>query len=241
MVFPRYLPCYVLLFALLLGCSQEENIPLPSENFLSKQVSLADMAIGQRSRHIVFKGFDYLNEDSIYNYSYSKDTLILEVSDFDGEWFILKEYLASGSAILKNPTESLLPDGDTDTAFVKARVNGDYLDLGRMGHSYGGRLLYTFLADSIPLPPIISNSVDYSGWFFPLPKGVYSTFYGHDPMYQQGGVNFLYTNVIVRNEAMAADGPGLTMVYEPGGMLIRVLQTNYWVTYGLGYDLMVDN
>lgn len=232
---PRLLLFAIMLVLMGTGCEKEETIICygpPIEN--GAQVSLHNMEVGQQSLYRIFVGEDYGQEGGEEKYEYGQDTLILEVTGFDGTWYMLSEYLTEGSVSYQNE-ESPVFEAE-DTVRYRVRVMDNQLEF----EALAGFSNLLPLQQIGPLLLSFSNapSVNYTGWFFDVEGLFGATFMGFDPEFELFGINYGRANILIDNSDMAVDGPGFTLVYLPEGMLLRSIRVNPWVAQGVGFDLI---
>lgn len=212
------------------SCHKDCSDPMPS----SDRIRFDQPAIGQTSRYLGLLGEDYFTAD-FDHYSYTDDTLVLEIVAKDNNGFKVRETLRSVGDV--DPWMA----GEQDSVYYYYfRVADDTLKVTPVGSAdYIRSRIFTYGAGTkgLGLKDIDNQQVEIKGWktdldYCECDREAYTL------NYEQFGVSYDRLNVVVNNFFMAIDGPGETYVYSQKSGIVRFSQYGWWTQSGYGWDLL---
>jgi len=216
------------------SCSKDEPIQIEKED-LGNRIQFDQLEIGQQSKYVFFIGENY-DRSSASDYTYLNDTLVLEVFDKDEFGFLVREYLASGSASLSNASNVAFPDA---TIVYYLQNETSELQLKTKEERLMTRLFQiSSQSDGIfDLMTMDMMEIKISGWATsqPLFDGVLE---GYTENYRQLNLEFDELNVLIDNRDVKLGGPGTTHVYSEKYGLVRATSYNASTGKGFGWDLL---
>ncbi|HNE30201.1 MAG TPA: hypothetical protein PKL15_01820 [Saprospiraceae bacterium] len=202
----------------------------------SNHIRFNNMAVGQTSRYVLFKGESYDNPGN-QNFAYYTDTLVLTIIGSDANGFLVEEKMAPGSASLHGANHITNAEEvyqyyfkvENDTVFQKAAPgSGAWLE---------NRL--TYVPFKLPLAQITSPEVNITGW--KTDHGYTESYWtGTDPAYSLFGIFYAHLNILTDNRMMAVDGPGSWYAYSAENGIVKTATYSWWTQEGEGWDLLPD-
>lgn len=222
----------IALAAILFSACQHDCVsPEPEPSHLAIQFD--HLAVGQKSRYQGLEGSEYYaNNTDVF--SYTDDTLQLEIIAQDANGFLVEEtlhYVGALHPILAYDKDSvyhyyLYVAGDT-LRFKPA--TGTYVNARIVG--------YLTAKNGLPLSDFASPKIELTGWKTSLPYCECRRT-GYAENYTLFGQHYPRLNVIVENSPMSFDGNGETMVYAKTNGIVRFSTYSWWTQSGIGWDLI---
>ncbi len=239
LLFP--LTALILFFVILTACQKDPETGTPNTEQNPGPVEIGCLMVGQQSSFVRFTGEAYFMPNN-NNITYHADTLVMEVVSEDQGVFLLKEYLTPHSI---SKVTGALWNADS-VYYLKAYVDTDTLWVEPQFGEYGSSWFFTevsrrnslyskYTLSDLPFHQFQGQEVDFLGW---------KTTLGYGENYKEAhmvnasllGANYPFLNVRIDDSAMAFDGPGYTVIYEPKGLLVRSSVVNWWTQSGGGWD-----
>ncbi|HRW74387.1 MAG: hypothetical protein H6568_08090 [Lewinellaceae bacterium] len=225
----------------LASCRKDPDTGTPTPGTNPDPIQIGCLMVGQESAFIRFTGDQYFVSGNS-NITYYADTLVMTVVSEDNGIYTLSESLTPNSVSVVN---DLLPAADT-TYFLRATVDQDTFWIEPLTGDYGISWFFgevakrnsnysKYVVGGLPLIDFQGQEVAFLGWKTTHP---YGEVYKEAHMVDQAllGTVYPFLNVLIDNAAMAYDGPGFTMIYEPKGRLVRTSVVNWWTQSGGGWD-----
>lgn len=193
------------------------------------------LSVGQRSRYIGLEAENYHSGDGS-EFTYSDDTLVLEIVGQDAQGFKVAETLHYVDSV------SNWHEYDRDSTYLYyLTVIGDTLRLTPVGAPYFRSRLFVYYAssDGLPLANFGDMEVAIKGWKTDLPYcECRKTGFTKD--YTLFGESYPLLNVLLDNTSMQVDGPGHTYVYSAEDGVVKFSQYSWWTSTGYGWDLLPE-
>jgi hypothetical protein len=222
------------LFALFFSCKKDDpyNVPDPA----SDRIRFDALAVGQVSQYIGLAGEMYYSNE-YDQFSYSDDTLRLEIVAKDANGFKVKETLH----YVGDVHEWLDWDKDSTHNYY-LRISNDTLYAMPINASYLNSRIFTYRINKfgLPLKKITAPKIEILGWKTSIPYCECDK-QGYAENYSLFGQTYDHLNVVVNNSFMAVDGPGETYVYSKGYGVVRFSTYSWWTQSGYGWDLQPEN
>lgn len=233
--------CLVLSVVLIFGCSKDEQILNPPTS--SQHIDLMDLKVGQTNSYVRYEGEKYYDTTSHFDFSYTNDTIVMEIVAQDGSTFIVEESYTPGSEILTSEHSEYYKQKLRYRLSIednKAVIERD------TANQYSTYFFYAFSLNDwgngefkmeFDLSPITENETEIKGW---------KTTGGYCECYIEGfaddvvilGNEYGRCNVITNNVPMQVDGNGMTYVYNSERGFVRSFTYSWWTGGGHGFDLL---
>lgn len=211
----------VIALLLVYGC----DVSPEADQNVAANLVLTALEVGQESRYLGFVGENYRDADKT-EFSYTGDTLIVEVVEQTSEGFVVEEYLSDGSV--------------SDTLAQKTKIvyllnveNDQLTATSRTGRG-SASALYRFNLD---LSDGAGDEVQLAGWKTTLSYCECNK-EGFLTGQQVLGKTYDRLNMIQENLGMAVDGPGFTYIYSGDDGMVRQYTVSWWTNTGEGWDLL---
>ena len=243
---PRFLPFLFkmsLLGQYIVSACASEFICIQPNVFCALELAIQNKAIA-------FEGENYRADTSL-TWAYTGDTVVVEIDQLKGlyNWFHVTERLTPGSPYFKSSRDRYLAPfyGKTESDyFIEARDDSLYFHfyIKNSQHSFISFLFgvypdWEILHDlpKLPLLKIEGTRADTLGWKTTLP---YCECYqeGYLQNFQHISGEYLRLNIVIDDEAMRGDGPGITWIYSRAAGLVRTYVVNWWTQKCVGWDLL---
>ena len=219
------------------SCTRCAELPDPDVPTISNfnPIRFDSLAVGQRSRYLGLEGYGYSGGNGS-EFSYSDDTLILEIVGQDLNGFKVAEtlhYVDTVSAWQATFRDSIY--------FYYLQIADDSLHLAPFGTSYVRSRLFNYYqrSDGLYLTPLVGTQVDIHGWKSGFP---YCECWRHGFTldYSLFGKTYPYLNVLMQDYRMQVDGNGQTYVYSAKAGIVKSSEYSWWTSNGYGWDLLPD-
>ena len=234
----------VLIIFLSVGCDKEKLVD-PKENH-GLNINFNDLQVGQINTYLRYTAVGYRDTNSHQNFTYQKDTLHVAVTDQEGDFFLVEEYLTRNSEIFDEENGQFFED----TIIYKIKIEGDTLVVQGKPDDYSSYLFTQFsTADwnvnedrimKFPITDITNQKTEIKGW--KTTSGYsesYKTFFAEEC--EILGKDFGRVNVIVDNVPMQVDGNGSTYIYNRDFGFVKSFTYGWWVDNGTGWDLLPND
>lgn len=229
------------LSVMMTSCQKDSETGTQNTGQNPDPIEIGCLMVGQQSKFIRFSGNEYFSATNS-NITYHADTLVMEVISEDSDGFILKESLTPHSVSVVNNTlwnadsvYYLRAYVDTDTLWVEPQY-GEYASSWFFSEVSKRNSFYSqYTMSELPLHQFQGQEVAFFGWKTTHPYG---------EIYKEAHINnggllgtiYPFLNVRIDDSAMAFDGPGYTIIYEPKGRLVRSSVVSWWTQSGGGWD-----
>lgn len=201
-------------------------------------IRLNDMAVGQTSRYVLFRGESYYDPNH-FGFEYLPDTLVLTVLSEDADGFLIEEKLTPGSASRHGAGHVSDPEAVYQYYFT---VQNDTVFQKKAPAPSQEPWLDTRLTDNpfaLPLAQFTDPVVDIKGWKTTHPY-TESYWTATDPQYTLFGIYYADLNILTENTHMQVDGPGSWYAYSASNGIVKTASYSWWTQVGLGWDLLPD-
>lgn len=201
-------------------------------------IRLNDMAAGQISRYVLFRGESYYDPDN-FSFEYLPDTLVLTVVGQDADGWLIEEKLAPGSASLNGDGPVQNPEAVYQYYW---KIQNDTLFLNPVpgpGQQWWVDTRFTANEFALPLAPFTDPVTDIKGWKTTHPY-TESYWTATDPAYALFGIYYAGLNILTENTHMQVDGPGSWYAYTAANGIVKTASYSWWTQEGLGWDLLPD-
>ena len=236
---------FLLVIGTLINCSSDPNDEVTRNSPLTGlpdkgAIRFDDPAIGQRNYYVYFNA-THTNVST--SYDYFGDTLVVGITSFESNKWVIKEFLTEGSISKKN--KSGTGPGSwkvyADSIFVsQLKIDGDSVYLTRSPN----RTFYSFafmgrnwafpvvsISDTNPLNSTCSPAFYYKS----------SVWMEYSKNYLQLGTTFDHLNIHFDYRDMATDGFGFIHAYGMPYGFVRIAWVNYWtLDKANGWDLLMN-
>jgi len=237
---------YIIAIGFLFACSSddpqviEEPLKVPDHPLKGLPdrgpIRFDDPQIGQRSHYVFFKATENNNTHDI-NFDYIPDTLVLAITDKEGDKWIVKEFLTNGSNSKTSADGAWVTFAhsvlvrhlavNSDSAYFLKPAGADPFSFVFVGGSR--RIPLKPVGDPAPLNVGCLPEIDYAS----------TLWMEYTVDYSQFGQTFQHLNNYFDYRPMATDGSGFMYAYGPSFGLVRWTFVNYWeLDYALGWDLI---
>ncbi len=220
------LPLSILLFS---ACNKNEQ---PDPQVTPDPIQFDAMEVGQKWRYLGLLGEDYgTSQDS---FTYTDDTLVLEVIAKDQNGFLIEETL-----IYNGSTTEFLSQNKDAVFRYYLEVVDDTLRYTKPGTPFPQSRIFSYLTavQGLPFQEFSTNELEVSGW---KPNIGYCEcrYLAYTKDYTLFGRNYDRLNILVENRAMATDASGETYIYSSKHGIVRFSTYNPWTQRGYGWDLL---
>lgn len=225
-----YQAWWVLCACTLLITSCQKDDLSPDNNF----VNFKSPQVGQQSRFVLFKGEDYKSNTN-FDFTYTNDTLVIEVLEKKSDGYYVREFLSPGSASL---------NGQNNVAFADLEIyyflekNGNLIRIKYPNFRQNSRLFLfpSEFGGTINLEETVDPQVEVKGWKTNLP---YSTGYVEAATsLDLFGKSYKNLNFMMDNRPMKQRGSGITHIYNKDYGMVRVSEYSSLTGKGYGWDLL---
>lgn len=234
---------FVLICAVLPGCTSDSaNEVTPNDPLTGLPnkgpIQLDNPVIGQRSSYVYFTA---TRKDETVNFSYPGDTLIVGITGFESNQWVIKEFLGEGSVSKKNKSTSGSGSwkGYADSVFVSnMKIDADSIYVTRpktraynsfafAGRNWAFQILQ--VADTEPSNATCSPAFRYDS----------HVWMEYSKNYTQHGKTFDRLNIHYDYRDMATDGFGFMYAYNLPNSFVRISWISYWeLNKADGWDLI---
>ncbi|HMX38788.1 MAG TPA: hypothetical protein PKD78_00615 [Saprospiraceae bacterium] len=206
--------------------------PAPPLPVSGQQVRFDQPEVGQISTYIRFRGPSC--PGNAPGFQYLPDTLMLEVTDVQGELITCRERLTPGSACVLSPDTHDDPKGGgiAELTCTLRKSNGEIKLVAASG-TYLQTRLFQEPSLTLPLAPIASPERLLQEWY-PQDDGGNS---GYLLNHSQQGATYPRLNVATYYGPMAWDGAGFLQLYAAEWGMVRAGLRSSWCQAGEGWDL----
>ncbi len=203
------------------GCGSPN--PPPSENFIE------GMQVGDKLRYSLLLGENY-SSGSENLYSYTGDTLVLEVLQITAAGALISESITPGSNMMADPD---LYYWQKDLVYVNTwRILNDSLFVESAELFFASHLLPT---PRLKFSDYSEQEVEIIGW---------RTSYNYSEAnaqlfatdYTLFGHHYDSLSVYINNQPMTYDANGSTTVYSKDAGVVRSSEYGWWTQSGRGWD-----
>jgi hypothetical protein len=240
----KILPFLVVASVLILfSCNKDEAVVEPKLS--DTMIQPDNLEVGQVNYYLRFEGEKYYDNSSNNLFSYTNDTLKIEViEELDGGRFLVQENYTPGSEIL---------EGENAEYYREVKKYYMYLENENLvierttDDMYSTHLIYAFSLGEwgsggekveFPLSLFTEKETTIEGWKTTNEYiEAYGEYFAKDVTLLEH--NFGTANVIVNNVPMQVDGNGMTYVYNRTYGFVRSFTYSWWTGGGSGWDLMV--
>jgi hypothetical protein len=227
------------------ACNKEEETLNPKLD--ETMINFQNLEVGQTNYYLRYVGEKYYDEDSNNQFSYTNDTLKVEIiEEVSPGQFLVEESYTPGSEILEGENVDYYR---MVLSYYLSIENDQIMIKKTSDDSYGAHFIYSFSLTGwgsendgieLPLETFTDKETSIVGW---KTTTTYSELFGE---YYANNVtirnfNFGTANVIINNLPMQVDGNGMTYVYNRDYGLIRSFTYSAWTGGGSGWDLIVEN
>lgn len=218
-------------------CHEPEDLidPVVIDPPPANQIRFDSLAVGQRSRYLGFEGYGYYGGNGS-EFSYSDDTLILEIVGQDANGFRVAETLHYVDTV------SNWYDQQRDsTYFYYLTIQEDTLHLVPSATNYVRSRLFVYYQhnDGLYLVPLVGTEVSIKGWKSGFPY-CECWRHGFTKNYLLFDKTYAYLNVLMQDSPMQVDGNGHTYVYSAQHGIVKLSQYSWWTSTGYGWDLLPE-
>lgn len=230
--------CLVLLLTSF-GCEKADpnpvvpGTPTPNTPAVIGQIRFDSLKVGQRSKFLELLGEDYNNSFS-NQFSYTDDTLQLDITAEDANGFLVSEKLRyNGDVSIYNATNK------DDVYQYYLKVENDTLRIKPYNSTFFSRIFGYEISKQkgLPMAAFTDPQIEVVGWKTNQPYCECRKT-GYDTGYELFGETYPLLNVLIENSPMAYDGNGETYVYSPKNGLVRFSTYSWWTSTGYGWDLL---
>lgn len=241
----RYSFLILLGLSLFFACSK--NGPEPETTSCTNPTSFTNpiipnnLQVGQRNRYLLFRAWEY-PATSAQNFEYLPDTLIVEVSEKNGQGFLFKEYFTCGSKRVES-APWLVIYADSAMTHQVSVVNDSLWFQPTLGTGHGpcctdSRLTFQRTV-KLPLKRVNNPETAIVGW------GTTQPYAEKDRMaFIQSATllnkNWPFLNAAILDGEMATDGPGFTCLYDGEYGIARCVYYSWWTQAGFGFDYLTQ-
>ena len=214
---------------LALSCAKNSDEPCnPSESAESGNF-LNDLSVGDKIYYSMLIGENYFN-GNVNEYSYSGDTLELEIREISTDGVLIFETITPNSNMM---SDSLTYYWYKDSVYVNTwRIEGDSLFITSDPNYATSHLIQT---TRLKFSDYSEQQVDIIGWrtSFNYSESNAQLFATNYSLF-----NHLYDSlsVYIHNEPMSYDGNGSTTVYSKSFGIVRSSVYGWWSQSGYGWD-----
>ena len=212
------------------NCDKDDDAVLRNDNILKLEV-------GQKMRYILHTGEGYSDPNNI-DFTYTSDTLELEVLDFDNNTYLISEKITSLSNMKLNDVNYYWEN--KDSTYVNSWIiRNDSIAFESNSLNFKSHLIANFYPAFYHNSNLSLNEFEeetqITGWktSFPYSESNTELFTKN---YTQLGNNYDMLNVYINNELMSTDGPGFTTIYSREHGIVRSSRYSWWTGTGYGWD-----
>ncbi|MEO1517973.1 MAG: hypothetical protein AAFV95_23325 [Bacteroidota bacterium] len=210
----KYLLLTAVVVSSLMACKKEDVTPDANEIKCTQCIQFDNMEVGQISKYVKFEGENYI-EKSNPKITYEADTLIWEITEQQGDVYIIQERQL----------------GQTGAMPIYRVQRQDNKMVFRNADDV---LLY-----ELPLDKIETPKAQPKGWEIGLTCQE-EPCTGFVENHEQNGKTFEHLNIYKDYTPMHVDGPGSFLLYDPSLGVVRHAWTGSWIPVGGGWDLITD-
>lgn len=217
------------------ACEKEDHqdiLPEVPTELLTGSLNFSDWEIGDKFSYVMLSGEGYW--DSNPSFEYTGDTLICEVIDKKENEFVVKESLSRNSSIFTAPEPYYY---NADSIFINnwSVVEDElYIIPTGINNYFRSHLFYREYVP-IALNEFVEEKIEINSWITDYNSTDFNKeLYAED--FTLLGQSYDRLNVVVNNEAMAADGPGFTYIYSKDHGIVRTTTVSPWFGTGIGWD-----
>jgi hypothetical protein len=228
-------------YCTVVGCTSDSTVVVPQNPLTGLPdkgpIRLSSPAIGQRSYYTFFTAKDNTGNVS---FSYPGDTLIIGITGFESDQWVVKEFLSDGSISKKKSTSSsAFWKGYADSVFTSyMKIDPYYINVSRPANrtynsfAFAGRNWAFQIADVLDTEP--SNPQCSPAFYY---RSTVWMEYSKD--YTQFGKTFEKLNIHFDYRDMSTDGFGFMYAYQMPHGFVRISWVNYWeLSKANGWDLI---
>jgi hypothetical protein len=232
---------FALIYAVLVSCTSDPADEVTPNNPLSGlpdkgPIRLTSPAIGQRSYYAFFTAKDNTGNVS---FNYPGDTLIIGITGFESDQWVIKEFLSEGSMSKKKSTSTLaFWKGYADSVFVSHMKMDASINVSRPANSVYNSFAFTGRNWSFQISDVLDteqlNPQCYPAFYYSS-----NVWMEYSKNYTQFGKTFDRLNIHFDYRDMATDGFGFMYAYDLANSFVRVSWINYWeLNKAYGWDLI---
>ncbi len=224
---------FSLMLAVVFLANCKKDCPELPNSAAGNGIRFDSMAVGQRAKYIGLLGENYFTP-STDDYTYTDDTLLLEIVAEDANGFKVAESLRYVGAV-----DDWMGFEKDSTYFYYLKVENDSLRMHPIGSPFLRSRIFAYVVGQmgLPLKKITTPQVSITGWKTSLPYCECRQ-QGYTVDYELFGLTYDYLNVIVENSSMAFDGNGETYVFSSHHGIVRSSTYSWWTQSGYGWDLL---
>lgn len=198
-----------------------------------------NLEIGQTFQFTLLSGEKYWDNDEKDIFSYTGDTLEIELMDQFDNTYVFEERILPGSAMFSTEESDYWMGRDSvythqwvvENDSLKIEPNDSDWFRGHLffgGNFWEGGVF-------IPLQDFTTAETSIEGWktsedYCECDMDMYIE------DYNLGGIQYDRLNVAVRNAPMQTDGNGSTYVYNNKDGIVRSINYSWWTGIGFGWD-----
>jgi hypothetical protein len=224
----------ILFIALFSSCRKNDeiccdNIPTTRDTVL---MNLSELKSGQKFRYILLTANGYYERDSI-RYTYTGDTLELEILTAENQKYLISEKITPGSTMMTGNDRYYWNNKDSiyyNYWFIR---NDSLVIVPRYKH-FNSHLIFNY-DGKFSLRESTGKEVLINGWktTYPYIESDISLFTKNFTLL---GNFYNRLNIYINNSSMAADGPGNTTIYSKEYGIVRTSKYSWWTGRGIGWD-----
>ena len=215
----------LILVLTILSCQKEEQVTPESPAFIS--MNFDDLEEGQMFKFTLLEAVGYSSEE-YFDFSYTNDTLLLEIVSVDHNQITVKESISLGSNMLHSNEDYYLGEKDLTHIYTWFIENDSLITVEPFNSHLLPRSYFSLNIDT-------SCNVDINGWktSFPFVQGDKLLYTTH---YTLNDVEYDTLGIFLNNKALSHDGMGNTLFYNKKHGIVRTSSYFPWTDEGQGWD-----
>lgn len=223
------------------GCKDDDMPPVeiagdPNTSFL---FDFDNLEIGQTFQFTLLSGERYFDNEAKDLFSYTNDTLEIELVDITEDVFTFEERILPTSAMF-NSADNYYWMGKDSVYTHEWKIENDTLkitavdELWIQSHLFFGGNFWEG-GVFIPLYPFTGEEAAIDGWkttkdYCECDMDLYTE------NFTLFGIQYDRLNIAIRNTPMQGDGNGSTYLYNITDGIVRSINYSWWTGKGLGWD-----
>lgn len=214
----------ILVFTIV-SCQKEEQITTEPPTFVS--MNFDELDEGQIFKYTLLEAIGY-SDEGYFDFSYTNDTLILEIINKDINQITVRESISLGSNMYITTDNYYW--GDKDSTYINTWfIENDSLK------TFGALNSHLFPRTHFALDIDMSFLVEVKGWktSFPFVQG---DKYLYTTNYTLNEIDYDTVGIFLNNHPLSVDGHGKTIFYSKKHGIIRTSTYSAWTDEGQGWD-----